>query len=69
MPVNFCYTQKVCGFQQENIKSSKGSAEISLKRTKPQCPYCGSLADYGENGRIQQQAQVADKAGVWLQRS
>ena len=53
MPVNFCYTQKVHGFQQKKIKYSKEDAEIRLKRTKHQCPYCGSLEDYGENGRIQ----------------
>ena len=53
MPVNFCYTQNVRGFQQENIKSSKESAEIRLKRTKHQYPYCGSLADYSENEGIQ----------------
>ncbi len=44
MPVNLYYTQKVRGFQQENIKYSKESAEIRLKRTKHQCPYCGSTA-------------------------
>ena len=44
MPVNLYYTQKVRGFQQEKVKYSKGSAEIRLKRTKHQCPYCGSLA-------------------------
>ena len=44
MPVNLYYTQKVRGFQQENIKYSKESVEIRLKRTKHQCPYCGSSA-------------------------
>ena len=44
MPVNLYYTQKVRGFQQEKVKYSKESAEISLKRTKHQCPYCGSAA-------------------------
>ena len=42
MPVNLYYTQKVCGFQQENVKYSKNRVEIRLKRTKHQCPYCGS---------------------------
>ena len=40
MPVNLYYTQKVRGFQ----KYSKESVEIRLKRTKHQCPYCGSAA-------------------------
>ena len=44
MPVNFYYTQKVRGFQQEKVKYSKESVEIRLKRTKHQCPYCGSSA-------------------------
>ena len=44
MPINLYYTQKVRGFQQENIKYSKESAEISLKRTKHQCLHCGSTA-------------------------
>ena len=44
MPVNLYYTQKVRGFQQENIKYSKESVEIRLKRTKHQCPFCGSSA-------------------------
>ena len=44
MPVNLCYTQKVRGFQQEKVKYSKESVEIRLKRTKHQCPYCGSSA-------------------------
>ena len=44
MPVNLYYTQKVRGFQQENVKYSKESVEIRLKRTKHQCPHCGSLA-------------------------
>ena len=42
MPVNLYYTQKVRGFQQESVKYSKESVEIRLKRTKHQCPYCGS---------------------------
>ena len=42
MPVNLYYTQKVRGFQQEQEKYSSKSAEIHLKRTKHQCPYCGS---------------------------
>ena len=42
MSVNLYYTQKVRGFQQEKVKYSKESAEIHLKRTKHQCPYCGS---------------------------
>ena len=33
MPVNLYYTQKVRGFQQENIRYSKESVEILLKRT------------------------------------
>ena len=33
MPVNLYYTQKGRGFQQENVKYSKESAEIHLKRT------------------------------------
>ena len=44
MPVNLYYTQKVRGFQQEKVKYSKESVEIRLKRTKHQCPYCGSSA-------------------------
>ena len=44
MPVNLYYTQKVRGFQQEKVKYSQESAEIRLKRTKHQCPYCGSSA-------------------------
>ena len=44
MPVNLYYTQKVRGFQQANIKYSKESVEIRLKRTKHQCPHCGSTA-------------------------
>ena len=44
MPVNLYYTQKVRGFQQENIKYSKESVELRLKRTKHQCPYCASTA-------------------------
>ena len=42
MSVNLYYTQKVRGFQQENVKYSQNSVEIQLKRTKHQCPYCGS---------------------------
>ena len=42
MPVNLYYTQKVRGFQQENVKYSQNSVEIHLKRTKHQCSYCGS---------------------------
>ena len=38
MPVDLCYAQ-VRGFQQENIKYSKESAEIPLKCTKHQYPY------------------------------
>ena len=44
MPVNLYHTQKVRGFQQEKVKCSKESAEIHLKRTKHQCPYCGSTS-------------------------
>ena len=44
MPVNLYYTQKVRGLQQEKVKYSNGSVEIRLKRTKHQCPYCGSSA-------------------------
>ena len=44
MPVNLYYTQKIRGFQQEKVKYSKESVEIRLKRTKHQCPYCGSSA-------------------------
>ena len=42
MPVNLYYTQKVREFQQKKIKYSKNSAIIYLRRTKHQCPYCGS---------------------------
>ena len=42
MPVNLYYTQRVRGFQEENVKYSQNSVEIQLKRTKHQCPYCGS---------------------------
>ena len=44
MPVNLFCTQKVRGFQQELGKYSPKSAEIHLKRTKYQCPHCGSTA-------------------------
>ena len=44
MPVNLYYTQKVRGFQQESVKYSKESIEIRLKRTKHQCPHCGSTS-------------------------
>ena len=44
MPVSLYYTQKVRGFQQEQVKYSSKSVEIHLKRTKHQCPYCGSTA-------------------------
>ena len=42
MPVNLYYTQSVRGFQQGNVKYSQNSVKIQLKRTKHQCPYCGS---------------------------
>ena len=42
MPVNLYYTQRVRGFQSQNEKYSKESVEIQLKRSKHQCPYCGS---------------------------
>ena len=44
MPVNLYYIQKVRGFQQESVKYSKESIEIRLKRTKHQCPHCGSTS-------------------------
>ena len=44
MPVNLYYTQKVRGFQQEQVKYSSKSVEIRLKRTKHQCLHCGSTA-------------------------
>ena len=44
MPVNLYYTQKVRGFQQEQVKYSSKSVEIRLKRTKHHCPHCGSTA-------------------------
>ena len=44
MPVNLYYTQRVRGFQQESVKYSKESVEIRLKRTKHQCPHCGSTS-------------------------
>ena len=44
MPVNLYYTQKVRGFQQTSVKYSTKSVEIRLKRTKHQCPHCGSTA-------------------------
>ena len=44
MPVNLYYTQKVRGFQQENVKYSQNSVKIQLQRTKHQCPSCGSTA-------------------------
>ena len=40
----FTIHRKVCGFQQEKVKYSKENVEIHLKRTKHQCPYCGSSA-------------------------
>ena len=42
MPVNLYYTQRVRGFQQEEVKYSQNSVKIHLKRTQNQCPYCGS---------------------------
>ena len=39
MPVNLYYTQKVRGFQQEQVKYSSKNVEIRLKRTKHQCPH------------------------------
>ena len=44
MPVNLCYTQKVRGFQQKEVKYSSKSTEIHLKRPKHQCPHCGATA-------------------------
>ncbi len=52
MPVNLYYTQKVRGFQQTSVKYSTKSVEISLKRTKHQCPHCGSTAVTVEPIRI-----------------
>ena len=54
MPVNLYYTQKVRGFQQEKIKYSKNSATIYLRRTKHQCPYCGSDSITVEPFRVRQ---------------
>ena len=50
MPVNLYYTQRVRGFQQESVKYSKESVEICLKRTKHQCPHCGSTSVTVERG-------------------
>ena len=44
MSVNLYYTQKVRGFQQTRVKYFKENVEICLKRTKHQCPHCGSTA-------------------------
>ena len=44
MSVNLYYTQKVRGFQQTRVKYFKESVEICLKRTKLQCPHCGSAS-------------------------
>ncbi len=44
MSVNLYYTQKVRGFQQTRVKYSKERVEFCLKRTKHQCPHCGSTA-------------------------
>lgn len=44
MPVNLYCTQRVRGFQSQNEKFSKESVEIQIKRTKHQCPHCGSEA-------------------------
>jgi transposase len=52
MPVNLYYTQKVRGFQQTIVKYSTKSVEIRLKRTKHQCPHCGSTAVTVEPIRI-----------------
>ena len=52
MPVNLYYTQKVRGFQQTSVKYSTKSVEIRLKRTKHQCPHCGSTAVTVEPIRI-----------------
>ena len=54
MPVNLYYTQKVRGFQQEKIKYSKNSATIYLRRTKHQCPFCGSESITVEPFRVRQ---------------
>ncbi len=42
MSVNLYYTQRIRGFQQEKIKYFQKSVKIILKRTKHQCPRCGS---------------------------
>ncbi len=40
----FTIHKKVRGFQQEQVKYSSKNVEIRLKRTKHQCPHCGSTA-------------------------
>ena len=54
MSVNLYYTQKVRRFQQEKIKYSKNSATIYLRRTKHQCPFCGSKSITVEPFRVRQ---------------
>jgi len=44
MPVNFYYTQRVRGFQQESEKYTGESATFHLRRTQHRCPRCGSTA-------------------------
>ena len=44
MSVNLYYTQKVRGFQQETVKYSQNSVVFALRRTRHQCPRCGSTA-------------------------
>ena len=42
MSVNFYYTQRLRGFQQQSIKYNGSSVRYVQKRTKFQCDHCGS---------------------------
>ncbi|MDD5599347.1 MAG: transposase [Victivallaceae bacterium] len=43
MSVNLYHSQRVRGFQQQSVKYSGRTMIIVLKRTKFNCPWCGSL--------------------------
>lgn len=43
MSVSLYHTQRIRGFQQQSGKYSGRTMIISLKRTKFNCPWCGSL--------------------------
>ena len=43
MSVSLYHTQRIRGFQQQSVKYSGRTMIIALKRTKFNCPWCGSL--------------------------